>query len=239
MFLYTSKNAGTFFCSCANQFLNIGLPHDGGINCNFLDEDRAMWGYQNVSKFARFSTSDPHTSTCAMTGAEFKQRGIDVEGVRTVAFLRNPITRFFSILQQIGVSEEKMIHLTPRIMDETWPALTNNFVVRSLLGFHVFEMPLLALRDEDMERAKARLSSFDYIFFVDEHLSHNLGVRLGWTCDGAGGRHSSAEGGTQGLANRMREALGGSYNELAMMMGLDQQLLDHGRVLNFIRGDTS
>eukprot|EP00450_Noctiluca_scintillans_P035351 CAMPEP_0194551768 /NCGR_PEP_ID=MMETSP0253-20130528/96383_1 /TAXON_ID=2966 /ORGANISM="Noctiluca scintillans" /LENGTH=402 /DNA_ID=CAMNT_0039399229 /DNA_START=672 /DNA_END=1877 /DNA_ORIENTATION=- len=301
-FLHTSKNAGTFFCGCANQFLNISLPHNVGINCHFLDEDRPMWGHQNVSSYALFSTSDPHTSHCAMMsaefeqrgidvegdenvlptgadtyfcpgmrtvaflrnpitrffsmlqqmrvseekmllltrddGAEFKQRGIDVEGVRTVAFLRNPITRFFSMLQQIGVSEEKMLLLTSRIMDETWPALTNNFVVRSLLGFHVFEMPLLALRDEDMERAKARLSSFDYIFFVDAHLSHNLDVRLGWTCDHVEGRHSSAEGGTQGLANRMREALGGSYNELAMMMGLDQQLLDHGRVLNFIRGDT-
>uniref|UniRef100_A0A7S1F1B9 Sulfotransferase domain-containing protein n=1 Tax=Noctiluca scintillans TaxID=2966 RepID=A0A7S1F1B9_NOCSC len=254
-FLHTSKNAGTFFCSCANQFLNIGLPHNGGINCHFLDEDRPMWGHQNVSSYALFSTSDPHTSHCAMMSAEFEQRGIDVEGdenvlptgadtyfcpgMRTVAFLRNPITRFFSMLQQMRVSEEKMLLLTPRIMNETWPTLTNNFVVRSLLGFHMFEMPLLALRDEDMERAKARLSSFDYIFFVDAHLSHNLDVRLGWTCDHVEGRHSSAEGGTQGLANRMREALGGSYNELSMMMGLDQQLLDHGRVLNFIRGDTS
>ena len=60
------------FCCCANQFLNIGLPHDKSFNS--WVPDRPMWGCQNVSGFAQFSTSD----------SEFEQRGIDVEGDENV-----------------------------------------------------------------------------------------------------------------------------------------------------------
>ena len=46
---------------------------------------------------------------------------------------------------------------------ETWPALTNHFVVPSCFLFHVLDVPLSALYRKAVESAKGRLSSFRYL----------------------------------------------------------------------------
>jgi hypothetical protein len=257
-FLHTSKNAGTFFCGCANhQGLNPGLSHDIGVNCHFLKEDWPMWGWDSVPPWAHFNPTDPHTSDCSTMTARFERRGIDVEGnenvlptgkdtyfcptMRTVAFLRDPINRFFSMLQTLGLSEQRIRQLTPEKMNHTWPVLTNNFFTRSLLGYEMVTLPLEPLHDRHLESAKTQVSAFEYIFFVDARLTDNLKLRLGWACgDGnVAARHSAAKGGTQGVSNRMADVLGSSFEELFTMMSLDRQLFDYGRLLNFVRGEPS
>lgn len=211
-FSHISKSAGTTFCICgqSNGCVGSGMAEGkdpvlenchAGENDPHAPDDLPHWAAK---------MQHPHEyDTCAGLQKYAIENRFTLEGNENwligdglcpqfwnVIILRDPIDRLVSHLQELSripantASSEVQTgplawnasKLTPEYVFQQVPILSDNFYTRSLLGAETYSLPLGALNQTHLERAKKVLEGFDLVLLLHPDLFENLHDFLGWSC---------------------------------------------------------
>jgi len=85
-------------------------------------------------------------------------------------------------------------NITPEWVVGSTPILSNNYVIRSLLGKDVYLLPPGRINETHLEKAKQVLEQFDVVYVTtpsddDAVLVEDIGLSLGWTCEAEPQKH--------------------------------------------------
>ena len=175
--LHISKTAGTFFCACG---LSQGCKAIQSENCH-VEYDTPFWTPETRPMQSLLISTRP--STCEGLAADYETRGLTLEANENfllpqglchqfwnVIIVRDPLTRLFSHLSMLweesrskGLSKYDPSTITVEQVFKQVPILSNNYYIRSLLGYDVYTLPSGAIRRTHVEKAKQRLRAFDVI----------------------------------------------------------------------------
>jgi len=245
-YLHVPKAGGTHLCSLgrSNGCRSI-LPTE----CQIFERDGAAWiGDDEVQP-------DQRPDTCA--GLSELYTNLTIEGNENYLFaeglcpnfwntvvLRDPIVRLISHLSMIHEDVRWQTRFpfigiapypVPQVVFDELPQLSNNFIIRQMLGKDVYDLPFGSINETHLEEAKRVLESFDVILLNEEgndsKLNTDIDVTLGLSSPSSNQMHRV------GSTDTYRQKLNwtrAEYEEVTAANAMDLELLQHAKALERI-----
>mmetsp|Transcript_39220 Transcript_39220/g.92339 ORF Transcript_39220/g.92339 Transcript_39220/m.92339 type:complete len:439 (+) Transcript_39220:77-1393(+) len=253
-------------CGQTNGCVGSGMDKDKDpvlTNCHAgqddpdSPDDGPHWGakkqhppaYDTCDGLTKYATKNHYT-------LEGNENWLIGEGVCpqfwNVVILRDPVDRLVSHMQELAKIPTKSqaaevqtgplywdsesTKLTPKLIFEEIPILSNNFYIRSLLGAETYKLPFGAINKTHLEQAKRVVDGFDLVFIMHKQLLQDFGDYLGWSCENS--RRIAPDDFTDNLKKRWSEddwELVKKHNALdielveyaANLFKLDKLVFDH------------
>jgi len=219
---HISKSSGTTFCHCGWQNGCRAYGKDKmGSNCHPMQylNDWPHWGGGSTwMKAGREQKYD----TCKGLYEYVREHNYTLEGNENfliseglcpnfwnAIIFREPIDRLLSHMALLyrqkahdsywaevptGPEAWNPSNITPEWVVGSTPILSNNYVIRSLLGKDVYLLPPGRINETHLEKAKQVLEQFDVVYVTtpsddDAVLVEDIGLSLGWTCEAEPQKH--------------------------------------------------
>lgn len=149
-----------------------------------------------------------------------------------VIVLRDPLDRIVSHLNYLNMSSNSDAYranlVTPNVLFEEIPLLTNNLFIRKLIGPKGYELPFGQITPEHLAEAKRVLDSFDLVLMKTSSLKEDLYSFMGWDCD----HHASQTGKPEEYFKILAKTwTPEQWQALIDANYLDRQLVQYARML--------
>lgn len=198
-----SKSGGVEFCKCGfqagcrgdpthNLQCTAGLPSAKKTNQELLSKASDCGRLSRWHEKYSITLQDLDTRDLFLKAAKKQQHFPLINGglcheFWNVIVLRDPINRLVAQLSLLNMTGKSEIwnphHVTPQILFDTVPIISNNFYIRSLIGAKGFQLPFNATTEEHLEEAKHILEGFDLVLMKTSSLRDELYGFMGWDCD--------------------------------------------------------
>jgi len=245
-YLHVPKAGGTHLCSLgrSNGCRSI-LPTE----CQIFERDGAAWmGDDEIQPDQRPKTCAGLSELYTNLTIEGNENYLIAEGLCpnfwNAVVLRDSIPRLISHLSMIHediVWHGQFPFITstpyppPQVVFDNMPQLSNNFIIRQMLGKDVYALPFGSINETHLEAAKTVLESFDTIFFLEEgndtKMNTDIYAKLGLSVQ------SSDQMDRVGSTDMYRQTLNwtsAEYEEVAAANAMDLELLQHAKALERI-----